>query len=487
MRLALSGLCLTTAALLISCSGASAPLLTPDNDTLASTSALPMPWETVNGVHTFNPGIQTLSIDADALTAAITPKTRYAAFNGDLFYLNINQFAGGFPAQVVGILINGDGDLELTWEVKHPFPAPTQLTTASAGNRADLGVSGRVVFLLGVDTTTLSVSNADPDYVGNYAFSFDTQNVRMQTGLLLNPAGFYDPAGMVPLADRPAGNATHYPFQQLVDEMATDGVNVVGSRVGISNGGLSTGNYDSNNGGWQNGNMGPSFNGWTGYGVLHQGQRSRGVAIFDLDALSGTLDLDIAVIATYVDPRDGGGPAVLRSNRIPKNDPSKFAYRMPHGAVDIERVTQVTPSPFTPSTTGALVYAQIIDQDNQALIDPEFPGQGGIRLDEIPTASGIEAAFASSDEFGFNNVAGLNQLGAGSGEAPVDFLFSFDNISGTDGGYDAAAYVCYKVVDVQRQADEGFTLNNNNPPTPVASGQEQTPIVFQVAKIDITP
>lgn len=470
--------------LLAGCSGSAAPTAPVADNAGAD---FPMPVQVSHGVTTFNPGIQTLHIDAVNLTATVTPKHRYGAFQGDLFYLNINQFAQGFPVEVSSVTINGDLDLELGLDVAHPFPAPTQLTSASAANRADLGVAGRIVLLLGVDTTTKGGTPADPDFVGDYSFTFDTQTVNLQTGLLLNPAGFYAPAGMVAPADLPAGNATHFPFLQLVDEMFDGGSGVVGSRVGISNNANSRGNYDPNAGGWQNGNMGATFDQWTGFGVLHQGQTSRQTAIFDLDAITGTLSLDFAVIASYTDPRGGGSAAVLRSNRIPKNDPGEFAYYMPHGAVDIERITPADIPGFTSSTTGVLQNVEIIDQDTQALIDPEFPGQGGIRLDEVPTASGIEAGFVSSSELGLNNVAGLNQLGLGSGEDPVDFLFSFDNVAGSDGGLDASAVLCYKIVDVQRQADEGTTLNNNNPPTPVPGGQEQTPIVYQILRIDVAP
>ncbi|MEO7994963.1 MAG: hypothetical protein ABI743_11245 [bacterium] len=478
---------LAAAAILAGCAGAgptAAPAaVTPDFNPVAKAI------QTAPNAYEFNGGVYHLHIDANNLTASVTPAHRSNEFNGDLFYLNVNQFFGNHPVTLRGLELLGS-TLTFKYAVKHPFPAPSDVdgTPNGSTNRADLGICGRVLLLAGIDSTTLTGTDADPNYAPDYVFDFGSGDIqKFNTKILLNPAGYYDPAGMLDAADTPAGDATGYPFQQLIDEMDMQGgATVVGSRNGVSNGGNSHGNYDPNAGGWQGANIGAGNKGWTGYGMLHQGQETWNQMYLDIDQFpGGELDLNFALIASYTDPRQGGSANELRSHRLPRtNDPSKFAYYMPHGAVDIERVRCLLSDATIPpsNATQEVVDALVTDQDSAAAVDPEFPGQGGIRLDEIPGVSQILSATATSTEIGYAADPGLIGLGDGSGELPVDISWFVTNNLSTFGGVDSACYVGFKIVDAQSADDAGLTLNNASPPTPVAAGQEQTSIVYQVLR-----
>ncbi|HYE80244.1 MAG TPA: hypothetical protein VEI97_19885, partial [bacterium] len=101
------------------------------------------------------------------------------------------------------------------------------------------------------------------------------------------------------------------------------------------------GNYDPATLGWQQGNIGAARNGWTGYGVLHQGQVATNTLEFPLASLeSSELELTVAVLAKYNDPRQGASGTARKANRLPASpaDITKFGYRMPHGALDVESI-----------------------------------------------------------------------------------------------------------------------------------------------------
>ncbi|HYE78555.1 MAG TPA: hypothetical protein VEI97_11255, partial [bacterium] len=89
--------------------------------------------------------------------------------------------------------------------------------------------------------------------------------------------------------------------------------------------------------------MGANNDGWTGYSVLHQGQTARGTLMFDTASLeavttvTGDFSLDVAILATYNDPRGGTTPTEKKRNRLPSSDgnPDSFFYDMPRGTCPV--------------------------------------------------------------------------------------------------------------------------------------------------------
>ncbi|MEO7994590.1 MAG: hypothetical protein ABI743_09340, partial [bacterium] len=112
------------------------------------------------------------------------------------------------------------------------------------------------------------------------------------------------------------------------------------NRAGVSNGGSVTGNFGAD--GWTRSELGGTKDGWTGYNILNQGQTAKGtVELSKAELLAAGFDLDVAVIAKYNDPRGGANAAAKKANRLPpaSADTTKFAYRMPHGAMDVSGVS----------------------------------------------------------------------------------------------------------------------------------------------------
>jgi len=261
--------------------------------------------------------LYTIDLDPASLTATTTLKSaRQGAANDDLYLLSIDSFLTSSSLKVVGIAAT-PSTIDLTWQLAHPFPAPNNVTGTPNGstNRADLGIAGQVLFLRDVPTAT-----------GNTYFG----DVIAETSLVTNADAYLQPAGLLSLST----TANAFPYQTLIDETAGG----TSSRVGISNGGDVTGNFGSD--GWTRSEFGATNDGWTGYGVLHQGQRTQRVLSLDRAALTGGFSLDVAVLAKYNDPRGGLTPAQKKANRLPPAtaDASLFAYRMPHGALDVERI-----------------------------------------------------------------------------------------------------------------------------------------------------
>jgi len=258
-------------------------------------------------------GLWRLAIDPATLDVQLTSEPiRTASDNDDLYLLSTNRFFTGGVIQITDVRTTAT-TLDIDYQVTHPIPAPSDPTAPpSAGNRADLGIAGRVAFLVEVPTAT-----------GNTYFSDRVVN----TSLIVNPDHYYAPAGLLAELHLPANT---FPCQTLVDEL--DG----GSRKGIDNGGSPSGNFGAD--GWTRAEFGASNDGWTGYGVLHQGQTSARSVSIDLAALSaiGTLDLNVALLVRYNDPRGGADSDEKRANRLPPATPeyTRFAYRMPHGALD---------------------------------------------------------------------------------------------------------------------------------------------------------
>lgn len=424
-----------------------------------------------------------IDIDVDTMTSRIEPLApRTGAAIGDLFFLNVDNFGVKMVISPDGGLRNLDlvnNTIEFHYDVSHAFPAPaTPGGTASAGNRADLGIAGRVVFLCDVPLTDLSTFAQN--YVGNFEFPFSSGTERMHTLAILDAHGYYNPAGMLDGFHTPTNGTTAWPYKMLVDE-SMNARRATAGGAPISNGGLGTGNYASS-GSW--GNVaawtgGPNV---TGYGVLHQGQTVANYVVLNIRP-GANFGFKALVIANYSDPRGGANASEKRANRLPKDDTSKFAYKMPHGAVDMEAVGLVSTGPIDNVAAATVpVYVGVLDQDFAATV--------GTSLTDIPNPSGIASIEIASLELGAQVPVTDTPVGTGTYEDPVVFFnVIVTNDNGTQGGIDNAAYVAVRIVDEQDNAtpglEQGLTLNNSAIPVPVSAGQEQHPVVLNVLKLDI--
>ncbi|MEO7993650.1 MAG: Ig domain-containing protein [bacterium] len=263
-------------------------------------------------------GLYHLRVNPQALTVRVeSTETRQGQANDDLYLLPIGSFLPVGSFTIINVTETAT-TFDFTYTLAHPFPAPSDpagIPNAS-WNRADLGVTGAVVFLAGT---------VDP--ASNTYFSDKVAN----TDLILNADGYYTPAGLLSIVSP----TNTFPYKELVDERGE------GSRVGRSNGGDPTGNFGAD--GWTRDEMGASapFDGWTGYGAWHQGQTTQNtVSLSKLAAPSAEFDLDLAVICRYQDPRGGVTANEKKANRLPPATPDylKFAYRGNHMAWDAGRV-----------------------------------------------------------------------------------------------------------------------------------------------------
>ncbi|HYE77825.1 MAG TPA: hypothetical protein VEI97_07555, partial [bacterium] len=184
--------------------------------------------------------IYRLEVDPSTLAATVSLKdSRAGQKNDDIYDLSVDAFMG--PGNIAVQEVTSDGtNLTFNVLVTHPFKAPTNLDgPATAANRADLGVAMRLLFML------------DAEAAGNTYFSA-TDNVVVNTAMLVNQDGYFSPKGMVTTAGL---TATAFPFKNVVDEIADNRV-AADTLVPISNGGSATGNFDTNDG-WTRATMGP--------------------------------------------------------------------------------------------------------------------------------------------------------------------------------------------------------------------------------------
>ncbi|MCG3151118.1 MAG: hypothetical protein GEEBNDBF_00387 [bacterium] len=281
----------------------------------------------ITGASTTSPlGLFTFAVDAAQGTAEVT-LSRQGEASDNLYELSIEDFTTSDTIKVESVDVTPT-TVDLKIRVTHPIPAPTNLDgPTSSRNRADLGAALRLLLLHDVQATD-----------GNTFFANDDP-VIANTAVIANAHGFFKPAGLVQLP--PSFKANTFPYLLVVDEAANDGT---GNRDGVAGiaGAFGQGNYDPALGGWQRHNIGPANNGWTGYGLLHQGQAALlNLRLHRTDLAAGEqFTFDAVLLAKYLDPRGGNTGSQRRGNRLPKadGDPVAFAYRMPYGALDLEAV-----------------------------------------------------------------------------------------------------------------------------------------------------
>ena len=323
-----------------------------------------------------------------------------------------------YPIRVVGVKREPNGDVTLTFRHSHPLPAPDPSQPHLGANRADLSYSGRFVLLTDLP------ANSDPGlnfFIGDSRSPEDSSQNHLgfaaNTGVIAHPDGYvFLPHSGGPgdetfthLADPPdvggplPVNADTFPYVLLADDGKRTGGQITGNRVDHSNGGNPKGNYILPALGWQ---FFPQNANWTGFDFIHAGQTVINSFTIKQSFLNahGPLTLTAALLLKYIDPQ---GPPALGTaqdphpNWFPQNppDPSHFAYRMPHGAIDASVATmqdlQGLPDEqpvLAISGTPFHLHVKLRDWDAFA---PEFAGDISIseNLTVIPTgAGGVPAA-----------------------------------------------------------------------------------------------
>lgn len=330
MRTAMRSTVWALALAICGCNGQGADLFSPASQPVDSTATAieVSPGNAIfDGTSAQNTvGIYTVDVNLDSLSATAT-LARTGEASDNTYELPLAPFMQPGGLRIVNVT-RTPTTVDISYTVEHPIPAPTDLSAPpSAANRADLGAIMRVLFLGDVASAT-----------GNTFFA-GAGDVIAETSLVANAQGYFTPKGLITLGGSAIANT--FPYRMVVDEAANSGL---GNRDGIPGvaGVNGIGNYDPLTGGWQQGNMGPSRTGWTGYGMLHQGQSATSTVKLNLAALStaGSFSFNTALIAKYIDPRGGNSGVERRSNRLPSasGDPLAFAYRMPYGALDCEEV-----------------------------------------------------------------------------------------------------------------------------------------------------
>ncbi|MEO7993508.1 MAG: hypothetical protein ABI743_03845, partial [bacterium] len=347
---------------------------------------------------------------------------RAGTAHGDIIDLDIGAYpTSGLPRNTNGQLDpwlevvkveQGAGVRHVTLRHRHPFYAPAGWAASGVvpnalTQRCDLGYSARAVLLFDVSENERL----------RYTFWFPGDTRVARTGLLTNADGYVGlnppgtnvigdldplngantPPGVEPAtyASAPPVRANTFPYKLVVDEES----GVTGNRISerpdhaiISNFNQPTGNYDVTQGGWQRANIGPSYDQWTGYDLLHAGQAAD--FTMDLvDTFSGTVQL--VLLAKWADPRGDGAnrrwlrqPVALASGSPdplwgargedprPGGDSSLpaaqlFGYHMPHGTPDLSKVqSDLPPGPIVlprESGPGVPVSWTVRDWDANAL------------------------------------------------------------------------------------------------------------------------
>ncbi|HYE80314.1 MAG TPA: hypothetical protein VEI97_20245 [bacterium] len=335
------------AALAAGC-GSPTPLLPADHPTAAVSAAGPL-VSTLGGHATL--GIYTLRIDPDTAATAVEVAWRQTAATDDIYEFSPGAFMPAPVLRVDAVDITPT-TVDLRYRVRHPFAAPADpAAPASASNRADLGIAGRLLFL--GDVPSADGFTFFGDIVTNHA-------------LVWNADGYLEPRGML---EFPGYTANTFPYKLLVDETLNPRTSTATSNP-ISNGGVMTGNYLPGIG-WQRGNLGQNRDAWTGFGVLHQGQEASNMVALNRLALgAGPVELKVALIAKYTDPRGGATGFEKRLHRLPPETPDigAYVYRQPHGALDIDRIRNVNSTGVFVANTvsSATVRFRVIDWDARA-------------------------------------------------------------------------------------------------------------------------
>lgn len=333
MRSTLVWLCATTALAALGCAGNSATPLAPALDQTPVAQVALGDGYSVGNSTVMPLGLYTIKLDTVGMSATVEPKeVRSAAAAGsDTYALCVSDFFPTPPMRITTITIAGATTLSLGYDIVHPFAAPSNLAgPATAANRADLGIQGSCVFLTDANIGTLPAARV-----------FTSGGITAPPEVVQNAHGYMDPSD---LFDMTGYTCNNFPFRVLVDELDLTCRSVTATGAVITSSG-DKGNYAPGTG-WQAANIGASNANWHGYGVLHQGQTVSSSLDLDMNfvdqyvAESGAFDLDVALLATYNDPRGGTNAAQKKANRLPSasGDVAAFFYDMENAVCPIERI-----------------------------------------------------------------------------------------------------------------------------------------------------
>jgi len=289
------------------------------------------------------PALFDVTVDLASMTAQATPRRQATNFQGNLYDLDIRAFQNAESFRITGVRSDPDGNPIMDYTHAHPFGAPDLTKPVSASNRADLGYTGRVLF----------VGDVPSSQVTNFTFF---GGLVVNTALVANADGYVEVGDLLTQGTGFAAEA--YPYRLIVDEVRNN-------RASQPNGGVYTGNYVSGTGGWQRGNFGAGNAGWIGYDYLHQGQVARGFVTIRKEAFTaGTATFTTAILIRYCDPRGSKD----KTNRLPAApfDVLKFAYRLPYGALDCSKIAVGGATVDTTIGSDADVTIRVRDWDARA-------------------------------------------------------------------------------------------------------------------------
>jgi|GEM_PF-1574814 len=350
----------------------------------ASTSFPGVPTYEFNGGGESLVALFDVHVDPVALTATATPRAGRRAEaqppQALSYDLDIANFLQPDSFELSSVTTDADGDLEVGFIHRHPFRAPDFTAAITGTNRADLSYTGRLLIL--ADRTSSS---------------FFTSGVTLDPTLVKGADGYVSPGNL--LATVGLTNNT-FPFILLAD----DGED---NRVDESNGGSPTGNYVAATGGWQRANAGTNNTSWTGYDYMHGGQEAKNTFTLRSAALASGIDLAVAIVIKYTDPRGIGG----RTMRFPPAtaDVSQFAYRLPYAALDCSQSAVTTGDVVIQDTIGSVetlslavrdwdkdgvpaADADLSDESDVSLIEPGAAGAPTVDLD-APDLNAAPATF----------------------------------------------------------------------------------------------
>jgi|GEM_PF-89783 len=349
---------------LTSCNSGSTPTTTP-TDTLgspASGAQLPSGDVGMSPVIDKNTGanFEALGVwwlERNGDSAQLTMARAAAATQGDVYELSVRPFMTGQNLKLVRTQNVPDNCTDYTLEFTHPFAMPADVTRpATATKRTDL-------FLFDVQTVLVAPGED----------SFFRGSVKSNTSMMPNADGYRMLEPMVNLASLGITDGTNvFPYKLLYNPMP----------------GILTGNYTLDNG-W----LGEDHLQATGYDVVPQGASAEATLRVKND-LTGPVA--VAVVAKYMDPRDGATIEEKRENRLP--DPARprsFRYFLPEASGDLQITTTTTSGTVREDATEttATITAHILDWDHQYPVATSFPDQ--TRPSSLKQASHVGQILAS--------------------------------------------------------------------------------------------
>lgn len=283
-------------------------------------------------------GAMTVDIDPVALTAEANPVRVPTAF-GDNFWLNATGFLDGAPCKdcfgVTGVTRNGDGQIVLQVNARHPFQPGNPQLPISGVNRLDLHVFDAAVLVAG--------------NLGNVPGAFASGSATLPTRLVANAAGYSPLLTSVVQSLDPTYTASAWPYVMLNEDRTT-------------------GNWSASN---PNGFA--DLQAPTGYNVFPMGADVTSEVVLGLLPADGPQRLTLLFTCAY------GASVTGRTQRLdPRYPLPEFNSKAPW------RVEAEIPEP-TNNLTGndpgssATVNVRVWDWQQGGVIDPALGNIGAIR------------------------------------------------------------------------------------------------------------